>query len=467
LLVSAAGVASADTGYDAQYTSSITYQNIGSGPANLVFQFYPEMNGTPHTYTPPQLAAGAASSVFAGSISNLPAGFLGSLVISSDQPIVATGVQISTGANTQVKNRGLSNGFAAGTPNVLIPTVLKNRFNSTTRFSIQNASTSGGVDLVVKFFDADNAGALVHTINVTNVPAGAAKYFDAGTITQLANGFNGSATADAFQTGTSTPSSAVGSALELGTTNTNISAFEGTGGGAATLYAPSAICDAFGGQNTAYAIQNTSTSASANVSVAYKDLSGNTVATANKTIGPGAKASFVACSDGAPAGFSGSATITSSGANVVGVAKVYGAGLYTAALGATAGAAKLYLPYVRWSETQYTTGVRQRVYIAIQNIGGPLAAGDVKVTFVDKNGAQVGSQVSNSGALGTGQKFSTNPSAAGPAASEFGYYPDGSIGGAAIVEGPAGSQLVAVARVTSYNTTANDGSLFGEDYVGQ
>ena len=36
--------------YDAPITSSITYQNVGDGPANVVFNFYSEANGKPITY---------------------------------------------------------------------------------------------------------------------------------------------------------------------------------------------------------------------------------------------------------------------------------------------------------------------------------------------------------------------------------------------------------------------------------
>jgi hypothetical protein len=461
---SAIGIAHADTGYTAQFTTSITYQNVGSVVAQIVINYYPENSGTAITHTPANLNPGASSSVFAGSLSQLSPGFAGSAVLSSDQPIIATAVQVSTGSGTIVKNRPLSNGFAQGSPRSLIATTLKDRFGVTTRFSVQNAHTQP-VDLTVKFYDASNGGALVHTATATNLPVGAAKYFDLGTISQLPSNFNGSATVDAVQTGTSTGAPIVAAALELGISSDSASSYEGVAAGATTLYMPSALCNAFGGQNTAYAIQNTDNAASAAVTITYKDLAGATVATQNATITPGAKFSSVACTAGAPAGFNGSATITSLGAPVVAIGKVYGVGLYTAFLGSTAGTNKIYSPYVRWSDSQYISGARQRAYIAIQNIGGNLNAGAVTIKFLDKNGAQVGSTVSNPSALATGQKFSTNPSAAGTSANEFGYYTDGTIGGGVLIEGPAGSQLVAVVRVTSYNS--GTGGLFGEDYNGQ
>ena len=457
------GVARADTGYTASFTTSITYQNIGTGPATILINYYPQANGTPVPITPAVLAAGASASIFAGSLA-LPAGFNGSAVISSDQPIAATAVQLSTGAGSTVKNRPLSNGFAAGASQVLIATALKNRFGVTERFNVQNAH-SAAVDLTVKFFNADASGALVKTVTVANLPVGAASTFDLGTIADIPDNFNGSATVDAVQSGTTTPAPVVAAALELSVSDDRVSSFEGVSGGASTLYMPSALCNAFGGQNTAYAIQNTSAATAAAVTVTYKDTAGATVATQTATINPGAKFSSAACAAGAPAGFNGSATIAATGASVVAIGKVFGTGLYTAFLGATAGAAKIYGPYVRWSETQFATGARQKAFIAIQNIGGPLTAGQVTVKFLDKSGNQVGSTLSNPAALATGQKFSTNPGAAGAAASEFGYYPDNSTGGGMVIEGPAGSQLVSVVRITSQNT--GTGGLYGEDYNGQ
>jgi len=446
------GVARADTAYTATFTTSITYSNVGSGAANVVVNYYPEGSSTPVAANLPSLPANASASIFAGNVAGLPSGFKGSAVLSSDQPIAATMVQISTGADTLVKNRPLANGSSTGASNVLLATVLKDRFDSTSRFAVQNAGAAA-VGWTIKFYNADAAGALVHTINEASVPAGAAKYYDLGEITQIPSNFNGSATIE------SPGGSVVATVLELSTSGVNVSAFEGVTGGATTLYMPSALCDAFGGQRTAYAIQNTG-GAAANVTVTYSNGGKQTA-----SIGTGAKASFIACdATGATmSGFSGSATITSD-QPIVGIMKVYGVGLYAAALGATDGAAKIALPYVRWSESQFTPGGRQRAFIAIQNVGGALNAGDATITFLNSSGVAVGSAVALP-ALGTGAKASVNPSGAGAAAAEFGYNADGTIGGGAIIQGPSGSKLVAVVRIVSSIDPAT-GQIVGEDYNG-
>jgi hypothetical protein len=163
-----------------------------------------------------------------------------------------------------------------------------------------------------------------------------------------------------------------------------------------------------------------------------------------------------------PAGFSGSATIVSTGAPIVAIGKVSGAGITSAFLGATRGVAKLALPYVRWTTSQFVNNGRQRTFLAIQNIGAPVAAGQaITVRYVGKDGEVFGTHTIP-GPIATGQKVNSNPSNIGAAGNEFGYYTNGQFGGSAIVEGPAGSQLVAVARVQSKTTS----SSVAEDYNG-
>ena len=451
------GSAHAQNAYSAAFTTSITYQNVGTGTASVVFSFYPENNGTPITY-PATLAPNAGGSLFVGNVNGLAAGFNGSAVLSSDQPVVATLVQISS--DSAIKNRPLSNGFSSGAPEFLLATVLKNQFNSTTRFSVQNAHSTS-VDLTLEFYNASNPGGAPITVTHNNLPVGAAKYFDMGQITQItASSFNGSAVISAVESGTSTPANIVASALELSTNGVAASSFEGVSSGASTVYMPSAICNAFGGQNTAYAIQNTGTT-TANATVTFSN--GNTVGPLS--IAPGAKQSVQGCSGGNTAGFSGSATITSPGGELVVIGKVFGAGLSTAFVGATAGSEMLALPYVRWSESQYASGARQRAFIAIQNVGGALNAGDVVLSYVNKDGNVVGTHTL--GALSTGQKLNSNASLASVASGfsqsdldEFGFV--NGFGGSVIIEAPAGSELVAVVRISS----TDSGSLVGEDYNG-
>ncbi|MBI1294457.1 hypothetical protein GC175_05820 [bacterium] len=467
LLLATMGVAAAqDSPYDTPFVTSVTYQNISGSQANVIFNFYPENTGTPTPITV-QLAANAGASLFIGGLQSLPSNFSGSAVVSSNQPIVATLVQIPQ--SSTVVNRPLSNGFSSASSQVTIATVLKNRFFQTTRFSVQNAHSSA-VNLTVTFFNADNPAAAPIELTHNNLPVGAAQSFDAGQLAQLPNPFNGSAIITAVQSGTTTPANIVASALELGITTTvpnDVKAFEGVSTGARTVFMPSALCNAFGGQETFYAITNTSASTGTDVTVTYSN--GNSEV---KTVGGGRKASFRGCDANNPANYNGSATITSSATDIVVIGKVAGTGISSAFLGEPTGAARLALPYVRWTaDANYGAGAnRQRAFIAIQNVGSA-AVSNVTVSYLNKNGETVGTQTIAS--IAPGAKANSNAAGAtlatGASANaliEFGYpegNPGGGFGGSVIVEGPAGSQLVAVVRVAS---RLPDASLVAEDYNG-
>lgn len=455
LLLASVGLASAETGYGVTFASSITYQNVSPNAAHVTFYFYNENSGTP-IQVDRDLPANAGSSLSVASLTGteaLPANFMGSAVLSSTQNVVATLVQIPQPTTGTVKNRPLSNGFSQGAPQVLLASVLKNQFNTNSKFSIQNAS-DGAVDITVKFY-AVGQTTPTFTATATAVPAGAAKYWDAGTINELGASFDGSAVVTAVVSGQSTPANVVGTVLELQTNNVGVRAFEGVPSTAAanTVYVATALCN-LSGMTSAYAVQNTSSTNAAAVTVTYSNG-----ATQSDNIPAGGKKSFSSCTTGVPAGFSGAAKITSTGASIVVIGKVGGAGRYTAFLGETSGAARLALPYVRWtSDANFATGNFQRAQIAIQNIGGA-AVNNVKVHYLDKNGTEVGTHTIAT--IGAGEKANSNPSNAG--LTEFGVpasNPGGGFGGAAIIEGPAGSQLIAVARISSQTPAG----VVAEDY---
>jgi hypothetical protein len=448
LAIAVAGIATPAVAqaYNTSFTTSITYQNVDTAATTLLqIHFYASSTTTtPITIDRPSLAAGAGTSVYLGSLTEISGGFRGSAVMTSDRLLVATLVQVPQ--SEVVKNRPLSNGFFAGTPEVLIATVLKNTFNTNSVFSVQNTDSELN-NVVIKFYNT--SAVKVHEMPVALQP-GASTQVDAGTITALGASFNGSVVVSATRAD-DTDGNIVATSLELSTTSTGALAFEGVPGGATggadKIYMASALCNAFGGQNSAYAVQNTSLTDATSVTVLYSNGR-----TETKSIGPGAKQSFVACqASGMPDGFSGSATITSTATNVVAIGKVYGLGLSTGFLGAFSGDPTLALPYVRWSETQYATGVRQRAYIAIQNVGDAAIPADaLSVVYKDKNGVTVFTHTFTE-SIAVGAKVNSNPYiTSNPATAEFGYYTDGSFGGGAVVEcSAADCAVVAVVRIQS------------------
>jgi hypothetical protein len=443
--------------FSTSFTTSITYQNVGSAATtSLQVNFYPSATSTtPVTISRPNLDAGASSSVFIGNLSEVTAGFQGSAVMVSDQPLLATLVQIPQDSTT-VFVRPLSNGFAQGDATALIATVLKNTFGAHTVFSIQNTDSEAN-DVNIKFYNT--SATMVHEMDQT-IQSGASYYVDTSTITELGTSFNGSAVITAERTDNS-DGSIVGSAMELDITGTGAKAFESVAAGARTIYMPSALCDVYGGQRTAYAVQNTNLSDDTDVTVTYSNGLFET-----QNIGAGSKKSFSACNV-VSAGFVGSAKITSTDTDVVAVGKAFGAGLSTAFIGSDSGSAKLALPYVRYApDSYYLNGSRQRTSIAIQNVGAAeIPAGSITLTYTDAFGHS-GTHVYND-PLDVGEKFNSKATSAGldwfgmaePPASGYG-------GGVSITCTATNCELIAVARVTTYvpGATPAEDYTAAEDY---
>jgi hypothetical protein len=461
ILLATLGVGLANAGaYDTSFTTSITYQNVGDATTTgLQVLFYENSSDTsPIPVSLTNLAAGAGSSVFIGNLTEITAGFTGSAIMQSDQPMLATLVQIPQGSTT-VKVRPLSNGFSSGGPTALLATILVNQFDQTSILSVQNIDTEQN-DITVKFYNTSAVN--VHTVTMDNVESGAGFYIDAGTVTALGSPFNGSAVVEATRNDSS-DGNIIGSVMELDVNGVGGKAFESVPEGGTTFYMATALCDIFGGQRTSYAIQNADLTTATDVTVTYSNGESET-----QTVGAGAKASFGACNV-VDAGFTGSATVTSDTTPVIAVGKAFGGGLSTAFMGAAGGVEKLALPYVRWtSDANYTnlTNPFQRVFIAIQNVGAT-AVGPVTVQYIDSTGSVDGTHTITS--IDPGAKANSNAGSAG--LTEFGN-PNSNVppgfGGSVIITGPAGSQLVAIARVQT--CTAATGTTCtlaaAEDYNG-
>lgn len=383
----------------------------------------------------------------------------------SDQPMVVTLVQIVNN-NPALKNRALSNGFSAGAAQNLIGTVIKGGgVDTNSIIALQNADSELNT-VNVKFFDQS----AVMKYEVTqDIVSGASFYIDVGDLSDFPSGFNGSAVATAVRAGGG-DGAIVSSVMELNIVGQGLKAFEGVPAGAQLVYMPSALCNVYGGQNTAYAIQNASLTQSTSVTVTYSDSAGNTY-TDTKDIGPGAKKPFVAC-DVMPQNSFGSAVVESDTTDIIAIGKGYGAGLSTAFNGVVSGAEKIVLPYVRWATDANYFGLSvdkgQRVNLAIQNLGVDFAAGDeISVVYTKPDGSIAGTHTITVGEgdclhLLHGEKCTSSPAKAGLA--EFGYSP--TFGGAAIITGPVGSQLTAIARVQSL-TSYPPAVFVAEDYNGQ
>jgi len=462
--------ASANPAYTTAFGVSVTYQNVGTGPAKISFDFYTENSGTAIPVTAAELQKNASTSLSIANVSQVSGTFKGSAVLSSDQQVIATIVQFDkSGA---VKNRPLSNGFSAadGSTKQLVATVLKNTFGNSTYFAVQNTESSA-INVTVDFFAVGSATAAAHVV-ANNLPANSSKYFDVKDIGALPDGFNGSAIVTAkLSSNSATEAKTVVTVDELEVAGGGSKSFEGASTTGANVYMPSAFCNFNGLFNSAYAIQNADT-APVNVRIRYKISGQADLIDGPHTIVAGGKFSAQGCAK-MPNNSIGSAVIESIGGTgkLVAVGKVGGANVTSAFLGIVQGqgSAKVALPYIRWApDSQFNVGDRQRANVAIQNIGSADAT-NVKVTYIDKDGKVTGTDTI--GTLASGAKKSSSPVTGNSLDScgRFGEYDaagqapcsGGVFGGGAIVTADSGAQLAVIVRIG----TGNPG-LAGEDYNG-
>lgn len=437
--------------YNVAFSTTIAYQNVGDDTASdiNVLLYDSPTDTTPDNWHAPVLPAGGSTQVLVGDI--VGGTFNGAAVLTADQPMAATLVQVPPALGTEPRSRNtpVSNGFSNGSETVMIPTILKNygQFRQITKLGIQNAGGSA-VDVTLKIFGTSTTPVTTRTYNLQ---PNAGQHVDIASISQLANGFSGSATVETVG------GSIVASAMELDANGYGSKAFEGVTSGSLTNYMPTALCR-YNGQTSYYAIQNVSTTDNANITVRWSN--GRTVT--RNGVRPFNKVSISGCESSNPSRFLGSATITSNQPIVV-MGKIQGGGLTTAHVGFAEGVAKVALPYVRWANnTRYNSGLMSRSYIAIQNVGSTRITGPITVKYVNPNGQVVGTHTITTG-VNPGGKVNTTASNAG--LSEFGCQNScTTFGGGVIIEGPAGSQLAVVERVLT--TVPSTGERAGEDTNG-
>jgi hypothetical protein len=461
---------SAQSSINQTFTSSVTYYTPSDTGGTLQINFYAEGSDTAIPYPAITLNPHAAGSIYMGNVSQVGSSFVGSAVLSSDVPVIATVVQIAGDANEYP--RPLYSGFSEGAATFFVPTILRRQFGGTSsEIAVQNLESSA-IDATLKFFAV---GATTPTVNRTYSIAGNSTLViratdDAkiatGTGTgTLPDGFNGALVIEA--TG-----KVVASSQELKDNGRAAYAFEGVASGAQELFMASAICDAFGGQTSFYAIQNTSLTQSTNVTVDFYDKAGQKVGEAQEVITPGGKKSINPCTatpDSAPAGTSGSAVISSDTTDVIAIGKVSNANnsaFITSFVGDVSGATKVAAPYIRWSADK-TKNIRS--FVAIMNVGSGDAT-DIKVHYYDADGSLAATHtVANaSNPLPPLIKVNTNPSTAGAlnANGNFGIRDSVTSKNGGSIEVISDQPVVVVVRGSQEPIVNGAGTQFAEDYNG-
>lgn len=510
LFIATIGPVSASTNaYGSKFVTSITYMNIGANPANLSVQFidnagsaaidYPILNNDGSART---LEPNASASLSVAALTASTSSWTGGAIISANQPLVTTMVQVST--NPTIRVRPVSNGFTsndAGTT-LSLPYVAKacGSAKITSRINIQNVDTSGDITTTLRWPNGDTA----YTQTDTAVPTGGVISINMASVTVNApttagytspSGCNFEGSARITISGSS---KIVATAFETSTTGRNAAAYEGIVSTGATINrVPSALCSVNygdGAQSSSIVIHNTGSS-TATVRITYRyqirETNGTLGNIQTRTVNKGALAvnktlTANACSD-LPARSVGAAFITGTTSSstaatlpLTAISKITGNGVYAVApaLPNPTLSSVAYAPYVRYSTRCFTAAPtnavcrnesRQRTLFSVQNISG--AKRKVRMTLYNSVGDVVGTPYI-SAEIPANAKISLSPTDVGTVANtstrnpnnEFGYWV---IGGNIVYGGSAKFELLNIDETSASEKIAVTVRVLNSTVLGQ
>lgn len=225
--------------------SGFQVQNLGTATANITIVYY-RADGSQAATQQDTIAANSSKTYF-GSTMNVAAGFTGSVVISSDQPVVAI---------TNLLGPALGDsygGFSGGATSINLPLVLRGNFGVDTWISVQNAGTAAANVTVT--YTAGSAGNNGVTDTATIAPGAAATFYQKNK-SELGTRFVGAAKV------ASTNGQAIVAVVNQETQSSNaLFSYGGfTTAGSTTVAAPLVVSNNFGSY-TGIQILNTGTAA--------------------------------------------------------------------------------------------------------------------------------------------------------------------------------------------------------------
>lgn len=330
------------------WTVGFQVQNLGTATANITITYYNQDGSVAATQV--DTIAPGTSKTYYGATMNVPDGFNGSVVVTSDQPVVAIANQLTADPTMA----GSYIGVTAGATEVNLPLVMRENNLWNTAISVQNAGTADA-NVTLNFY---SGATVVDTITDT-IPPGASHRYDQSTQTNLGAPFVGSAVVTSDQP----------VAAEVNETDGAIlMSYTGFPAGATTIYAPLIMTDN-NGWYTGLQVQNIGAS-TANVEL---KVDGTVVWTG--TIAPDASETFYPV-PGTSAGFVGSATVEcTNGQPLVGIVNELhspsGQGMsYTCFVGGTD---SVFAPLIMTDNSGWYTGLQ------VQNIGASAANVELKV----------------------------------------------------------------------------------------
>lgn len=238
----------------AQFTSvtSFQVQNLSDQTATIALVFYDASGNEISAATVTDTIGGDLSKLYTqANNTNLPTGFNGSVVISSDRPVAAIGIQEAKNASNKVY-QGTYSGFGSdqASDKFYIPTVMKAFYGYTTQISVQNAG-SANVNVTIAYKGG-------YSDSVIGLKPGQVHRFDNGSTPSMPNAYIGSGIV-----------TATGGQVVAMVNQNNVAAlqqqtYEGfsAAGAGKTLYAP-VLMRGFYGFNTSLQVQNIGTGSSA------------------------------------------------------------------------------------------------------------------------------------------------------------------------------------------------------------
>jgi len=251
------------------YDSAFYIQNVdASNIANVTIRYY-DSNGVLSCTKNDTIASFASKGYWVPSESCLPTGWVGGVVVTSDQPIVTVGrPHIETQITTY-------SGFSSGSISSYVSMLFKDAFGGSydSALYIQNLNTSTTANVTMKFYDG--TGTLTCTKNDTVAALASKGYWLPGE-TCLTAGWSGGVVITSDQ-----PIVAVGRP-HIGT---QITTYSGLSSGDLSSFLPMLFKDAFGGSyDSALYIQNLEAS-DATLEIKMYDSAGTLICTQNSTVG--------------------------------------------------------------------------------------------------------------------------------------------------------------------------------------
>ena len=288
------------------WLTGVQIQNTGTLAATYTVNYYAKDSASVYTYTPATTLAVNTSVTILGSEasgwspSQPPSGFIGSAVVDSDQPILAIVNETNGVAGAQYKG---SSGSTATTVNV--PLVKAAYFGKSTDIVVQNIGTAI-TTVTVSYSGNLGTGSANHAIDPN-------KMWVFTAIDTMPANFIGAATVSS--TG-SVPIVAVSNEFFSDASNTNYGKVLQAGNafasdaGSTTLYAPIQKKNFFT-RSTGLQVQNVGASAATITATWTDQTSGLTYSNTSPSVNAGDSFTFFGATMTTPAGFFGSAVVTS------------------------------------------------------------------------------------------------------------------------------------------------------------